>query len=78
MKTLSEYPKAIMISRTSIQVQLGIFPMYTVELTSVRNLKKKCLEIKPDHENVIKAPNGYRITRIWSGAPSVANELTID
>jgi hypothetical protein len=81
--TLSEMPKQIAIQQPVFELQLGI-PMktYILEVISMRTIKHKMVyDVKPEprsYGGVIKAPSGYRISRIWKERVSVETELAIN
>ncbi len=77
MKALNEYPRRLLINRTAIQVQLGIRPEFTVELVSARTIKHKTMQVRPDYQDYIIAPSGWRIYRMWHGHSASGEELDL-
>lgn len=80
-KQLSDMPKKLTINRPLFEIQLGLRPLFHMELIHTGSLKRKMymafLETDSNGYENLNAPRGYRIVRVWKGTVSTENEIAI-
>lgn len=73
---LSDLPRKLAINRPLFEIQMGLRPLYHLELVHTRSLKRKMHMAFLEQETLI-APKGYRIARVWKGTVSTETEISI-